>query len=56
MQPGLDSIIGMFVNLIPYRFQIKSEETFEELIKIVQNLCHDAVWYSYVYPSSLYQN
>ncbi len=33
MQPGLDSIIGLFVNLVPYRFEIESEETFEELLK-----------------------
>ncbi|CAF4145288.1 unnamed protein product, partial [Adineta steineri] len=31
IQPGLDSMIGMFVNLVPYRFQIEPQETFQGL-------------------------
>ena len=53
MQPGLDSIIGMFVNLVPYRFQIESRETFEELLKRVEYLCHDVVSNAYVPFQSL---
>jgi hypothetical protein len=48
MQPGLDSIIGMFVNLIPYRHEIEPEETFEELVRKVQHLCYDVVSHAYV--------
>jgi hypothetical protein len=48
MQPGLDSIIGMFVNLVPYRFEIESGEIFEELLKRVEYLCHDVVSHAYV--------
>ena len=48
MQPGLDSIIGMFVNLVPYRFQIEPRETFEELVKRVQHLCNDVVSHAYI--------
>jgi hypothetical protein len=48
MQPGLDSIIGMFVNLVPYRFQIEPQETVQELVKRVQHLCHDVVSHAYM--------
>jgi non-ribosomal peptide synthetase component F len=48
MQPEFESLIGMFVNLVPYRFKIESGETVEELIKRVQHLCHDVVSHAYV--------
>jgi len=41
IRPELDSIIGMFANLIPYRLKIKPEETFRELVERVQNLCQN---------------
>jgi hypothetical protein len=48
MQPGLDSIIGMFVNLVSYQFEIESGEIFEELLKRVEYLCHDVLSHAYV--------
>ncbi|CAF4100658.1 unnamed protein product [Adineta steineri] len=48
IQPGLDSMIGMFVNLVPYRFQIEPRETFQELVRRVQHLCYDVVSHAYV--------
>ena len=48
MNKGFDSIIGMFVNLIPYRFQIQGKETFIQLIKRVQHLSHNVRSHAYL--------
>ena len=40
-RPELNSIIGMFANLVPYRLKIEPEETFRQLIERVQSLCHN---------------
>jgi hypothetical protein len=47
-RPELDSMIGMFVNLVPYRLQIEPQETFQELVKRVQHLCHDVFSHAYM--------
>jgi non-ribosomal peptide synthetase component F len=48
MQLGFDSMIGMFVNLVPYCFQIEPRETFQELVRRVQQLCHGVVSHAYM--------
>jgi non-ribosomal peptide synthetase component F len=40
-RPEFESMIGMFVNLIPYRLIIEPHETFRQLIERVQHLCLD---------------
>ncbi|UJR34439.1 hypothetical protein I4U23_021846 [Adineta vaga] len=44
----LKSIIGMFVNLIPYRLKINQENTFPDLIEKVCNLCLKVLEYSHL--------
>lgn len=42
-RPELSSMIGMFANMIPYRFEIDPHETFRQLIERVQSLCHSVL-------------
>ncbi|CAF3739156.1 unnamed protein product [Rotaria socialis] len=42
---SLQSLIGMFANLLPYRLKINPKETFNELLLRVQQLCVDILPY-----------
>ncbi|CAF1435179.1 unnamed protein product, partial [Didymodactylos carnosus] len=46
----LENVIGMFVNLVPYRCRIGDdpEVTFEYLIAEIHNLCSEQLQYSYL--------
>ncbi|CAF1106014.1 unnamed protein product [Adineta steineri] len=46
-KPELMSIIGMFVNALPIRYQINSNHSFHEFVKHVQTIATQTFEYSY---------
>ncbi|CAF1565929.1 unnamed protein product, partial [Didymodactylos carnosus] len=44
----LQSMLGMFVNLLPYRYQLNPSETFSNILGQVKQRCLDILQYSYL--------
>ncbi|CAF1213103.1 unnamed protein product, partial [Didymodactylos carnosus] len=44
----LQSMIGVFVNLLPYRYQLNPSETFSNILGQVKQRCLDILQYSYL--------
>ncbi|CAF1548945.1 unnamed protein product, partial [Didymodactylos carnosus] len=47
-RPELQSIVGMFVNLLPYRMKLDPTWSFEHTLLQVQNLCLEVLQYAHV--------
>ena len=47
-RPELQSLIGLFLNVLPYRLKLDPQETFEKLLTEVVDLCHGIFNFSYL--------